>query len=84
METVINRPYDFRTLRIEKDKKGRKRYCYVAMTKSLHNLWRYLQVGEAANRRYLNALAAGQLTGVMDRVDAVATVSGLPIKHGQK
>jgi hypothetical protein len=27
------------------------------MTKGLHNLWRYLQVGESANRRYLNALA---------------------------
>jgi len=62
VETVINRPYDFRTLRIQKDKKGRKRYCYVAMTKSLHNLWRYLQVGEAANRRYLNALAAAKPT----------------------
>jgi hypothetical protein len=60
VETVINRPYDFRTLRVEKDTKGRKRYRYVAMTKSLHNLWRYLQVGEAANRRYLNALAAAE------------------------
>jgi hypothetical protein len=57
VETVINRPYDFRTPRFKKDKKGRTRYCYVSMTKSLHNLWRYLQVGEAANRRYLNALA---------------------------
>lgn len=60
VETVINRPYEFRTLRVEKDRKGRKRYRYVAMTKSLHNLWRYLQVGEAANRRYLNALAAAR------------------------
>jgi hypothetical protein len=57
VETVINRPYDFRTLRIKKDKRNRKRYCYVRMTKGLHNLWRYLQVGESANRRYLNALA---------------------------
>jgi len=62
VETVINRPYEFRTLRVEKDRRGRKRYCYVAMTKSLHNLWRYLQVGEAANRRYLNALAAAKPT----------------------
>jgi hypothetical protein len=62
VETVINRPYEFRTLRVEKDRHGRKRYCYVAMTKSLHNLWRYLQVGEAANRRYLNALAAAKPT----------------------
>jgi hypothetical protein len=60
VETVINRPYDFRTLRVDKDRKGRKRYRYVAMTKSLHNLWRFIQVGEAANRRYLNALAAAQ------------------------
>lgn len=60
IETVINRPYEFRTLRVETDRNGRKRYCYVEMTKSLHNLWRYLQVGEAANRRYLNALAAAK------------------------
>jgi hypothetical protein len=60
VETVINRPYEFRTLRVERDRSGRKRYCYVEMTKSLHNLWRYLQVGEAANRRYLNALAAAK------------------------
>ena len=32
------------------------------MTKSLHNLWRFLQVGEAANRRYLSALAAAKPT----------------------
>ncbi len=60
VETVINRPYDFRTLRVEKDRKGRKRYRYVAMNKNLHNLWRFIQVGEAANRRYLNALAAAR------------------------
>jgi hypothetical protein len=58
VETVINRPYDFRTLRVEEDARGQKRYCYRAMTKSLRNLRRYLQVGEAANRRYLNALSA--------------------------
>jgi hypothetical protein len=62
VETVINQPYDFRTLRLKKDRRGRKRYRYVRMTKSLHNLWRYLQVGEAANRRYLNALAAARPT----------------------
>jgi hypothetical protein len=62
VETVINRPYDFRTLRIKKDDKGRKRYCYVAMTKGLRNLWRYIQVGEASNRRYLEALAAAKPT----------------------
>jgi hypothetical protein len=60
VETVINRPYDFRTLRVERDRRGRKRYRYVAMTKSLHNLWRFIQVGDAANRRYLSALAAAR------------------------
>lgn len=60
VETVINRPYDFRTLKVETDRRGRKRYRYVAMTKSLHNLWRFIQVGEAANRRYLTALATAR------------------------
>lgn len=38
VETVINRPYEFRTLRVETGRRGRKRYGYVAMNKSLHNL----------------------------------------------
>ena len=62
VETVINRPCDFRVLRIKQGEQGQKRYCYAAMTKSLRNLWRYLQVGEAANRRYLDALAAAKPT----------------------
>lgn len=27
------------------------------MNKGIHNLWRYVQIGEATNRRYLDALA---------------------------
>ena len=57
VETVINHPYDFRVPKFEKDKKGRKHPRWVRMTKGVQNLWRYLQVGEAANRRYLDALA---------------------------
>jgi len=57
VETVINNPLDFRVVRFEKDTKGRKHGRWVRMGKGVQNLSRYLEVGEAANRRYLDALA---------------------------
>jgi hypothetical protein len=33
------------------------------MRKGIHNLWRYVQIGEATNRRYLDALAQVKPTG---------------------
>lgn len=51
VETVINRPSDFRVLRFESDRRGRRCGRWVRMNKSVHNLWCYVQIGEATNRR---------------------------------
>jgi len=57
IETVINNPSDFRVLRFERDRRGRPRGRWMRMSKGVRNLWRYVQIGEATNRRYLDALA---------------------------
>jgi hypothetical protein len=57
VETVINNPADFRVLRFEDDHRGRRRGRWMRMNKGICNLWRYVQIGEATNRRYLDALA---------------------------
>jgi hypothetical protein len=62
VETVINRPSDFRVLRFESDRSGRRRGRWVRMNKAVHNLWRYVQIGEATNRRYLSALVEAKPT----------------------
>jgi hypothetical protein len=61
VETVINHPSDFRVLRFESGRRGR-RGRWVRMNKNIHNLWRYVQIGEATNRRYLDALAEAKPT----------------------
>jgi hypothetical protein len=53
VETTINDPTQFRVLRV---KNGRRVWC--PMRKGVANLHRYYQVGQAANERYLDALAA--------------------------
>lgn len=58
VETVINRPRDFRIARFERDRKGRMHGRWMRMGKGIGNLRRYLQVGEATNRRYLDAFGA--------------------------
>jgi hypothetical protein len=63
VETVINNPADFRVLRFENDRRGRRRGRWMRMNKGLHNLWRHVQIGEATNRRYLDALAEVKPTG---------------------
>lgn len=63
VETVINNPSDFRVLRFENDRRGRRRGRWMRMNKGLHNLWRHVQIGEATNRRYLDALAEVKPTG---------------------
>jgi hypothetical protein len=57
VETVINNPADYRVFRFEHDQRGRRRGRWMRMNKGIHNLWRYVQIGEATNRRYLDALA---------------------------
>jgi hypothetical protein len=63
VETVINNPADFRVLRFEDDRRGRRRGRWMRMNKGIHNLWRHVQIGEAINRRYLDALGEVKPTG---------------------
>jgi hypothetical protein len=61
VETTINNPREFRVLRVFTDDAGRRERQWAPMNKGVANLWRYFQVGIAANRRYLEALAAAPL-----------------------
>jgi hypothetical protein len=72
IETTINNPSEFRVLRVVRDKKGRKTRRWQRMRKGVANFWRYLQVGENANLRYLDALAAAPVQG-----EAVAELDDL-------
>jgi hypothetical protein len=85
IETVINNPRDFTILRFETDRRGRKRGRWRRMGKGVKNLWRYLQIGEAANRRYLEALSQVQPTGKavaeLDRLCQSRVVDGR--RHGK-
>jgi hypothetical protein len=63
VETTINNPREFRILRVFTDDKGRRERRWTEMNKGVANFWRYYQVGLAANRRYLEALAAAPLKG---------------------
>lgn len=57
IETVINRPNEFRVRRKGK-RKGQEVVGWYPMAKGVSNLYRYAQVSLQANRRYLDALAA--------------------------
>ena len=63
IETTINKPSEFRALRVFTDAKGRRERRWCPMRKGVADFWRNFQVGIAANRRYLNALAAAPLKG---------------------
>jgi hypothetical protein len=63
VETTINNPREFRTLRVITDDDGRRERRWCPMNKGVCNMWRYFQVGIGANRRYLEALAAAQPNG---------------------
>ena len=76
VETTINNPREFRILRVFKDPKGRSERRWCPMNKGVANFWRYFQVGMAANRRYLDALAAAPLKG-----KGVATLDALCRSH---
>jgi hypothetical protein len=62
VETTINNSREFRVLRVQDTPQGRqRRWC--EMRKGVANLWGYFQVGTAANRSYLDALAAATPRG---------------------
>jgi hypothetical protein len=63
VETVINKPSDFRILRVTTTSRGRKKRRWMRMAKGVANLWRYVQVGRQSNERYLGALAQARVQG---------------------
>jgi len=72
VETVINNPLDFRVLRFESDRRGRRHGRWMRMNKGVQNLWRYVQIGEATNRRYLDALAeATPTSAAVEQLDSL-------------
>jgi hypothetical protein len=58
IETVINDPTEFRVRRWQQNKHGGRHLAWLPLRKGVAWLWRYAQVALAANRRYLEALAA--------------------------
>lgn len=59
IETTINNPREFKILRRPV---GRRSSRWCPMGKGVQNFWRYGQVGEQANARFLEALAHATLT----------------------
>lgn len=57
VETTINRPYEFKVRR-RGVRKGQAVIDWFPMIKGVAHLYRYAEVSRAANRRYLDALAA--------------------------
>lgn len=71
VETVINRPGEFKVRRRKRRRDGRQCIGRFPLTKGVAYLWRYAEVARAANHRYLDALAA-----VPDPADASRLVGG--------
>jgi hypothetical protein len=67
IETVINNPEEFFVHRIREKQDGREELGWFPMTKGVANLYRYAQVGQKANERYLEALAVVTDLGVGQR-----------------
>lgn len=63
LRVETNNPREFRVLRVFTDDAGRRSRRWAPMNKGVANLWPYFQIGIAANRRYLEALAAAPLKG---------------------
>jgi len=82
VETVINNPADFRVLRFEHDRRGRRRGLWKPMRKGIHNLWRYVQIGEAINRRYLDALAV--VTPTTPAIEQLDSLCCPRLQNGQQ
>ena len=63
IETVINDPSEFFVHRPRLKKDGTKVVGWFPMSKGVANLYRYAQVGQQANERYLEALCGRQQPG---------------------
>src|SRR5947199_4616698 len=82
VETTINNPREFRILRVFTDDGGRRERRWCPMRKGVSDLWRSFQVGIAANRRYLDALAAAPLKG--EGVAALDALCRPRTNHGRR
>jgi hypothetical protein len=67
IETVINAPEEFFVHRPRIKQDGRTEVGWFPMSKGVANLYRYAQVGQQANERYLEALAVVNDLGVGQR-----------------
>jgi hypothetical protein len=67
IETVINDPKEFFVHRPQLKKDGREKVCWCPMSKGVANLYRYSQVSQRANERYLEALSVVNDPGVSQR-----------------
>jgi len=77
VETTINRPYEFKVRR-RGVRKGKSVIDWFPMAKGVANLYRYAEVSLAANRRYLNALAAvDDPTAARQQIQSLAN----PVRH---
>jgi hypothetical protein len=73
VETVINNPREFKVRR-RRSQGGRRRTLWCPMNKGVSNLYHYREVSQAANRRYLNALAVvDQPAAAYQQVEQLAT-----------
>lgn len=80
VETTINNPGEFRVLRVQTSRSGRRSPRWKPMRKGVANLWRYAQVALQSNRRYLEALAyvqpKGEAVRELDRLCRPRVVRG--------
>jgi len=56
IETTINDPYEFKTIKKVITKEGFEAKRWIPMGKTIANIYRYAEVSEASNMRYIEAL----------------------------
>lgn len=77
IKTTINNSREFKTLKGEGEQRR-----WVSMNKGVSNFWRFYQVGQQANKRYLAALAQVQLKG--EGVQALDDLCQPKTKQGKR
>jgi hypothetical protein len=80
LELVINQPREFRVWRPRQTKSGRSEMAWQPLLKGVAWMWRYAEIGRAANGRYLEALAVvddwQQTREQLDRATRPAKLNG--------
>lgn len=77
IEATINNSREFKTLKVEGEQRR-----WVPMNKGVSNFWRFYQVGQQANKRYLSALSQFQLKG--EGVQALDDLCRPKTKQGKR